>query len=139
MPATSPADRKRLAARAITRHRSRDDGVEFAARGSDRTVRLSYADRAITLDLTEAADPVAARRALDDLLTSFPVFKFKQPATRKAQDGTVHVSALADPKHAADFLEACCRDVFDLGESYALETEDEAADDDEELIGDSEE
>jgi hypothetical protein len=120
MPATSPADRKRLAARAIARHRSRDDGVAFRARAGDRTVRLSYTDRTIALDLAAAPEPAAARAALEELLGSFPVFKLQQPDTRKARDGRVYVSALADPKHAADFLEACCRDVFDLDGGYAL-------------------
>jgi hypothetical protein len=126
MPATSPADRKRLAVRAIARHRSREDGVDFVARAGDRRVQLSYADRTIRMDLAAAGDATggadvgAARAALDELLASFPVFKIQQPETRKARDGTVYVSALADPKHAADFLEACCREVFDLGEGYEL-------------------
>lgn len=137
MPATSPADRKRLAVRAIARHRSREDGVDFVAHAGDRAVRLSYADRTITMDLgtardaTGGADVGAARAALDELLASFPVFKIQQPETRKARDGRVYVSALADPKHAADFLEACCREVFGLDEGYELsvaETEDGAPD-----------
>ncbi len=129
MPATSPADRKRLAVRAIARHRSREDGVDFVARAGDRRVGITYADRTITLDLAEAGaatDAGGARAALDELLASFPVFKIQQPETRKARDGTVHVSALADPKHAADFLEACCREVFGLGAAYELAVEIEA-------------
>lgn len=126
MPATTPADRKRLAVRAIGRHRSREDGVDFLARAGDRSVRLSYADRTIAMDLAAAGDTTggadvgAARAALDELLAAFPVFKIQQPETRKARDGRVYVSALADPKHAADFIEACCRDVFDLDEGYEL-------------------
>lgn len=126
MPATSPADRKRLAVRAIARHRSREDGVDFVARASDRQVGITYADRIITLDLGEAGaatDAGSARAALDELLASFPVFKLQQPETRKAQDGIVHVSALADPKHAADFIEACYREVFGLGPAYELVVE----------------
>lgn len=129
MPATSPADRKRLAVRAIARHRAREDGIGFLARAGDREVRLSYTDRTISMDLAEADDATdvgAARAALDELLASFPVFKLRQPETRKADDGTVYVSALADPKHAADFLEACCRDVFGLGEGYELAVADGA-------------
>ncbi|WP_276260407.1 hypothetical protein [Haloglomus litoreum] len=134
MPATTPADRKRLAVRAIARHRSREDGVDFLARAGDRAVTLSYADRTITMDLATASDATggadigAARAALDELLASFPVFKIQQPETRKARDGTVYVSALADPKHAADFIEACYRDVFGLGEGYELSVA-EAGDD----------
>jgi hypothetical protein len=129
MPATSPADRKRLAVRAIAGHRSREDGIDFVARDGDRTVGLRFADRTITLDLGEAGDGTdvgPARAALDELLASFPVFKLQQPETRKADDGTVYVSALADAKHAADFLEACCRDVFGLGAAYELSVESEA-------------
>jgi hypothetical protein len=123
MPATTPADRQRLLARAIADHRSREDGVVVSASGDGATARLTYADRVVTLDLDDASDPDTARAALADLLDGFPVFKIAQPETRKAANGTVHVSALADPKHCADFIESCCREVFGFDEGYELTVE----------------
>jgi hypothetical protein len=57
------------------------------------------------------------------LLDEYPVFKLDAPATRKSEDGTVYVSAVADPKHLADFIEDCCRQVYDLPTGYALSVE----------------
>jgi len=80
--------------------------------------RIRYGDRQLTLfpDATE-------RDRLDELLDEYPVFKLDAPATRKSEDGTVYVSAVADPKHLADFIEDCCRQVYDLSTGYALSVE----------------
>jgi hypothetical protein len=80
--------------------------------------RIRYGDRQLTLfpDATE-------RDRLDELLDEYPVFKLDAPATRKSEDGTVYVSAVADPKHLADFIEDCCRQVYDLPTGYALSVE----------------
>jgi hypothetical protein len=132
MPATDPADRRRLFAREVAAHRSRDDGATFVAHDAEDgpTPHLTYGDRIVSMDLSRGALPQrAARDALDELLSEFPVFKLKQPETRRAREGEVYVSALADAKHAADFLEACFRDVYGLGPDYEVTVE---ADDGEE-------
>ncbi len=110
--ATDPRERLGLVVDAITAHRKREsEGVVLVADEG----RIEYADRTLTLSLTDEQ-----RDALDDVLSEFPVFKIEQPATRKAPEGVVHVSAIADPKHAADFVEACFRRVFGAGEDYEL-------------------
>ena len=133
MPATDPADRRRLFAREVAAHRSRDDGVTFVGHdaGDGPSPRLTYGDRVIAMDLSRAVVPRrAARDALDELLSEFPVFKRKQPETRRARGGEVYVSALADAKHAADFLEACFRDVYGLGPGYEVAAEADGGEDD---------
>jgi len=80
--------------------------------------RLRYGDRRLTLFLN-----ATERDRLDELLDEYPVFKLDAPATRKSEDGTVYVSAVADPKHLADFIEDCCRQVYDLPTGYALSVE----------------
>jgi hypothetical protein len=110
--AHAPRDRLSLVAESITAHRKRDsDSAVFETDAG----RLTYADRTITLELSETE-----RERLDTLFESYPVFKIEQPATRKAPEGEVYVSALADPKHAADFVESVFRDVFEQGEEYEL-------------------
>lgn len=105
-------DRLTLVAEAITAHRSRNSKRVVLETDAGR---LTYADRTITLDLTDAE-----RERLESLFESFPVFKIEQPATRKAADATVHISALADPKHTADFVERVFRRVYELDEDYEL-------------------
>ena len=80
--------------------------------------RIRYGDRQLTLfpDATE-------RDRLDELLDEYPVFKLDAPATRKSEDGTVYVSAVADPKHLADFIEDCCQQVYGLPAGYVLSVE----------------
>ncbi|WP_254535540.1 DUF4413 domain-containing protein [Halomarina litorea] len=110
--ASDPRERLGLVVDAITAHRKRDsEGVVLESDGG----RVEYADRTLTLTLTDDQ-----RGRLDDLLSEFPVFKVEQPATRKAPEGVVHVAAIADPKHAADFVEACFRQVFGADEGYQL-------------------
>ena len=110
--ASDPTERRALLADAITAHRRRgSDGATLRADGHE----VRFADRTITLTLTSAE-----RERLDTLLGEFPVFKLDQPATRKAQDGTVSIAAIADPKHAADFLERTFREVHGLEADYTL-------------------
>jgi hypothetical protein len=116
--ATTPRDRLVLFVRTVTARRARssdDDGVVFAGDAG----RLVYDDRTVTLDCDDAE-----RDRLDALLGEYPVFKLKQPETRKAPDGTVVVSAIADPKHLGDFLEAVFREVFEAPEDYALRVDE---------------
>ena len=114
--ADEAGERLALAVDAVATHRRRgSEGVVFEGADGDRSVRVEYADRLFTLAVS--ADE---REALDGHLGSFPVFKVKQPETRKAPEGTVHVSAIADAKHAADFLEGTLRTVYGLPEDYEL-------------------
>jgi hypothetical protein len=114
--ADEAGDRLALAVDAVTAHRERgSEGAVFEGVDGDRTVRVEYADRLFTLTVS-----AEERGALDDHLGAFPVFKLKQPETRKAPEGTVHVSAIADAKHAADFLEGTFRSVYDLPADYEL-------------------
>jgi hypothetical protein len=114
--ADEAGDRLALAVDAVTAHRERgSEGAVFEGVDGDRTVRVEYADRLFTLTVS-----AEERGTLDDHLGAFPVFKLKQPETRKAPEGTVHVSAIADAKHAADFLEGTFRSVYDLPADYEL-------------------
>lgn len=114
--ADEAGERLALAVEAVTAHRNRgSEGVVFDGVDGDRHVRVEYADRLFTLSVSGDE-----RDALDDHLGSFPVFKVKQPETRKAPEGTVYVSAIADPKHAADFLEGAFRTVYGLSEGFEL-------------------
>jgi hypothetical protein len=129
------ATRRARIAEAITAHRQAgsEEPVLFATGaerdddrgdggGNDSTATrpfVDYQDREITVELTDAE-----RDRLDDLLGEFTVFKIAQPATRKAGDGVVHVSAIADPKHAADFVDRLFLDVFEAGAGYGLVVED---------------
>lgn len=114
--ADEAGERLALAVEAVTAHRNRgSEGVVFDGVDGDRHVRVEYADRLFTLSVSGEE-----RDALDDHLGSFPVFKVKQPETRKAPEGTVYVSAIADPKHAADFLEGAFRTVYGLSEGFEL-------------------
>lgn len=111
-PASTSTDRRKLVVRAVQAHRKEGgDPVGFHA-GDDR---VTYDDR-----LLELAVDDAERERLDALLVEYPVFKLKQPETRKAPEGTVFVSAIADPKHLADFVEDCFRRVYDHDDDYAL-------------------
>ena len=114
--ADEAGERLGLAVDAVTTHRNRgSEGVVFEGVHDDRRVRVEYADRLFTLAVS-----TDERDALDEHLGSFPVFKVKQPETRKAPEGTVYVSAIADPKHAADFLEGAFRTVYGLPEGFEL-------------------
>ena len=112
--ADDPGERLGLVAEAVTAHRERgSEGAIFESASTEG--RVEYADRVLTLEVTPGH-----RERLDDLLGEFPVFKIEQPATRKAPEGVVHVSAIADPKHAADFVEGVFRRVYGAGEGYEL-------------------
>ena len=109
--ATTPSDRRALLVEVIVAIRDSGGAVEIEGAGEtvvyeDRTIRLE-------LDDDEASE-------LDTLLGEYPVFKRKQPETRKAPENTVYLSAVTDPKHAADFLERLFRDVYGAPEGYEL-------------------
>ncbi|MFC7154164.1 hypothetical protein ACFQPA_01675 [Halomarina halobia] len=110
--ADEPRERLGLVVDAIAAHRTRDS--EGAVLETDRaTVR--YADRTLRIE----CDP-DERERLNALLADFHVFKVAQPETRKAPEGVVYLSAIADPKHAADFVEGLFRRVYGHGEGYEL-------------------
>jgi hypothetical protein len=114
--ASTPGERLGLLVDAVTAHRNRgSEGVLLEAEVEGTSHRIEYADRLVRLE----ADDDAEER-LDDLLDSFPVFKIKQPETRKADSGVVYVSAIADPKHAAEFIEGVFRAVYRADEDYTL-------------------
>lgn len=115
--ACDQAERRALVAEAVLAHRERASELavfEAESSGGDPT-RITYADRVLTFECTDAE-----RERLDDLLDEFPVFKVKEPDTRKAPEGTVHLSALADPKHVADFVDDAFPKVHNLPGDYRL-------------------
>lgn len=107
--ADAPADRRALYAEAVAAHRRR---------GGDRAVFAAGEDRLVLAEHLRLAVDDDEREALEALLAEFPVFKIAQPATRRAESGVVHVSAVTDPKHLADFLEATFRQVYGHDADY---------------------
>jgi len=115
------ATRRARIAEAIAAHRraGSESPVLFAADvRRDRPV-VDYDDREIVVEVSGPE-----RDRLEELMREFPVFKTAQPATRKAPEGVVHVSALADPKHASDFVDRLFLDVYEVGRGYQLVVED---------------
>jgi len=128
------ADRRTAIVRAIVAHRKAgsespvrfvagsshgDEGTDSRSTSPDDRPAAEYCDREITVWVDDAE-----RDRLDALLDDFPVFKIAQPATRKAPAGEVHLSAIADPKHAADFLDRLFLDVFEESDGYDLRVEE---------------
>ena len=102
--------------KAVLGARKADETVIFVA---DRPrARVTYQDRRLRTDVDETE-----RERLEMLLSEYPVFKIQQPDTRKADEGVVHLSAVTDPKHAADFVEALFREVYGAGREYELRVE----------------
>jgi hypothetical protein len=110
--------RRARIAEAIAAHRQSgsESPVLFVASGPDPPF-VEYRDREITVTTGD-------RDRLEVLLGEFPVFKIAQPATNKAPEGEVHLSALADPKHTADFVDRLFLDVFGVGDDYTLRVEE---------------
>ena len=113
MDADDPRSRRQALVSAIVEARRSDEPVAFSSADADARVR--YADRTLRLEVD--ADE---RERLDELLGAYHVFKVEQPATRKADDGVVYLSAVTDPKHAADFIEGLFREVYGASEDYEL-------------------
>ncbi|MFQ3319211.1 MAG: hypothetical protein ACI8UR_001474 [Natronomonas sp.] len=114
--AETPSERRQLLVESVVAHRKGgDEAIVFE--GVDRPVE--YDDQRLRLELD--ADE---RDRLDSLLSEYHVFKIKQPETRKADDGVVYLSAVTDPKHAADFIEALFRDVYAAAKTYELRVRD---------------
>ncbi len=110
--ADDAAGRLSLLAEAVAANRRRPgEGVVVESDSG----RAEYDDRRVRLELDGAAQD-----RLAGLLGSFPAFKRKQPDTRKAPERVVYVSAVADPKRVADFLEGVFREVFGEPEGYEL-------------------
>ena len=120
---STPTDRRRHFVRAITESRRTDRAVTFVAgAGSgpeidaeDTAPRVEYEDGLVRLELDDGE-----RARLEGLLEEYRVFKIDGPATRTAPAGVVYVTAVADAKHTADFVESVFRGVFGLGEGYAV-------------------
>lgn len=117
MAADTVEGRRTLLVTGILDARREGQPVTFEAEG----VELEYDDRTIRLELD-----AEQRDRLDALLSAYHVFKIKQPGTRRAADGVVYLSAVTDAKHAADFVDAAFREVYELGGEYALNAVDEA-------------
>lgn len=95
--------------------------------GGDAETRVEFDDRTLRLLVDDAQ---LAR--LEELLDEYRVFKIQQPATRKAARGVVHLSAVTDAKHTADFLESLFREVYGARDGYELrlvEPEEAGSDD----------
>jgi hypothetical protein len=104
----NPRERRLAIVRAVQRARQAGTAIAFEAVGE----RVEYEDRLLRFDAT--AD------ALAPALADYHVFKVKQPETRKAPEGVTYVSAIADAKHLADFLDDAFVRVFDAPEGYDL-------------------
>jgi hypothetical protein len=113
MDADDPAGRRGLLVEAIVEARAADEAVVFEAAEAD--ARVVYEDRSLRLELGEAE-----RDRLQELLAAYHVFKVKGPETRKADNDVVYLSAVTDPKHAADFVEALFREVYAAPTGYEL-------------------
>ncbi len=112
----TPAARRRTIVSAIVAARRDDEAVTFLA--GDDLGAVDYEDRTLRLAVDDGE-----RRRLEALLEEYHAFKMRQPETRKADEGVVYLSAVTDPKHAADFVEALFREVYGAGEGYALRTD----------------
>ena len=111
-----PAGRRGRLVEAIVEARRADEAVVLGVEGGDG--RATYEDRSLRVEVDDEE-----RERLEDLLAEFHVFKVRGPETRKAREGVVHLSAVTDPKHAADFLEALFREVYGAPEDYSLRVE----------------
>ena len=112
MPST-PEARRRAVVEAVLGARKADGAVIFVADSS--RARVTYRDRRLRVDADETE-----RERLEALLSEYHAFKVRQPDTRKADEGVVYLSAVTDPKHAADFVEALFREVYGAGREYDL-------------------
>lgn len=108
--AATPAERRALYAEAVAAHRKRGSGGAAFAAGEHR---IDLTETGVRFELDDDR-----RASLEELLDEYPVFKIAQPATRKAPDGVVYVSAVTDAKHLGDFLDDAFRRVFDRPEDY---------------------
>ncbi|WP_254840403.1 hypothetical protein [Natronomonas marina] len=113
--AATPAERRQAIVSAIVDARRTDESATFVV---DRAGSVVYDDRTLRVELD--ADE---RERLEALLEEYGVFKLRQPETRKAETGVVYLSAVTDPKHAADFVEALFRQVYGAEEGYELAVE----------------
>ena len=109
--ATTPAERRRLLVKAIVE--SRRSGAALRLDAGD--TRIEYEGQRVRLICSPEE-----RDRLDALLDEYHVFKIKQPETRKANEGVVYLSAVTDPKHAADFLDELFGAVYDIDDGYEL-------------------
>lgn len=116
--ATTPEARRQAIVDAVVEARTADADVAFVGAGTARDVVVAYEDRSLRLEVT-----AEEHDRLDGLLSEYHVFKVAQPATRRADDGVVWLSAVTDPKHTADFVEALFRTVYGFGEDYRLDVD----------------
>ena len=115
--ASTPAARRQAIVSAIVDARRTDGSVAF--RPADTGDRVAYENRRLRIEVGPEQ-----RAGLQALLAEYHVFKLQQPATRKADEGVVYLSAVTDPKHAADFVDALFRDVYGFDADYELRVDD---------------
>ncbi|WP_435194911.1 hypothetical protein [Natronomonas sp. EA1] len=90
-----------------------------AHRGETETLRIEAGGE--TLEFSNSVLRVPAPvETVEPFLAEHPVFKVKQPETRKASEGVTFVSAKADANHLAGFIDAVFEDLFSLGDGYDL-------------------
>ena len=109
--ASTPEARHRAIVEAVVEARKAGEAVVFAAADG----RVEYEDRRLRVEV-EADE----RDRLEALLSEYHVFKIQQPDTRKASAGVVYLSAVTDPKHAAEFVETLFREAYGVGREYDL-------------------
>lgn len=118
--ASSPKERQLLFGDAIAAHRERDSDFLTVEADADATDEehgppwVQFADGTINLDCTdEELD------RLKDLLNEFPAFKIDDLQRPEDAEGTnVRVTALADQKRIAEFVDRLFRDVYGQAEGY---------------------
>ena len=122
--AADSAERQLLYADAVRAHRQRaspfltievepTDGVENI---DEPAPWVQFSDGVVNLDCTDAE-----LVRLKDLLGQFPAFKITEIARPEDVEGTnVRISAKADEKRIAEFLERAFREVYDLEEDYRV-------------------
>jgi hypothetical protein len=117
--ADDPAERRKLAAEAITAHRERASQyltLEADAAGDDPDPWIQFGEDVVNMDVTDAE-----RDRLEALLSEFPAFKIRQlERPENAEGSNVRVGALADAARVAQFLDRAFQEVYGKPEDYRL-------------------
>lgn len=117
--ADASKERQLLFGDAIAAHRERDSAFTTIEADADLDEEqgppwVQFADGIVNLDCTEAE-----LDRLKELLSSFPAFKINELHRPEDAEGVnVRVSALADGKRIAEFVDRTFRAVYELPEDY---------------------
>lgn len=124
MERISPDERPVAIIRAIVDARRSGTPLTFTVTGGGDAPSMEYHDGVLRLDSGRDSDGLGPDDpSLGTLLDDYPVFKIDGPATRTAEPGVVYLSAVADPKHIADFIEDAVLEVFDAPSTVELGVE----------------